>query len=329
MKKRKLVRGLVEFVLVMAFLFTVIICIGDRIRMSGYKEPVFKNAKVVTEANYNLNAETQMAMATAKEAAYQYASDELDKWIAEMMKETDRFANEYFEYGAENSRGLSAVYHDVMHKLISSHKTANEALMEDLEQQISCHLFNKEAAQARITNITNETVAVYMKTFSRELAKIQEKHSIPQPVWDRHIYHLCSITAGFDSRSVPITTKVVVSTVAGITLKVATPLVTKVGQHVGEKLAAKAGTKTVAKNFGKWIPGLGTLIATTVIGWDLIDYKLTAEKNKRALKAGFELYFQEMKTELLGPTEDSIIGSITLWENNIKSKLALSKEDTI
>lgn len=324
---KKIIAGIGKWILVVAVTFTAVIWLGDKVRLYGHHTPEFESAKSVTEEQYDLDMETQIAMQTAKQAAYQYASDELDKWVSAIMNEVDSFADGYFEYGAENSRGLSAAYHGMMHKLISSHKTADEALMEDLERQISTRLFSKAAAQERITNITNETVALYMKTFGRELAKIQERHNIPKPLWDKHIYNLSEITAGFESRSVSMTTKVAVSTVAGITLKVATPLIDRVGQRAAAKLAAKAGTKTVTTSFAKWIPGLGTVIAATVIGWDLIDYKVTAEKNKRALKAGFEKYFQEMKIELLGQTEDSIIGAITLWENSIKSKL--EKERTL
>ena len=87
------------------------------------------------------------------------------------------------------------------------------------------------------------------------------------------------------------------------------------------KAGAKAVGATGAKSLGKFVPGIGMGIAIVVIVWDLWDYKNTADKGRRELRAGFAEYFQGLKAELLGPTEDSIMGSIVMWENAIRANL--------
>ena len=319
--------GLIKYLVGAAIIFVFLTGVGRMMLGSGAGERHFENEKVVSKIDYNVDQEILAAMNTAEQAAYQYASAELDRWISEMMGSTDRFLEEYYEFGSVKSRELMALFHGAAHKLNSSYKTATEALIEDLEHEMSKRLMNKEVAQSRIENITNGTVKEFLDTFGEELVKIQQKHKIPTPDWDKHIYRLCKMTAEYDAKGVPVASKIVIASSAAITLKVATPVLAMVGEKVGAKLATKAGAKYItaaangAKSFGRMIPGIGTVIAISVIGWDLLDYKVTADRNKRDLKAGFEQYFQEMKAELLGPTENSIMGSIYMWENNIKANI--------
>lgn len=319
--------GFGKFVIISALIFVFLTNVGKIVDMTGLKERHFENSKVVPKVDYDLDKEILAAMDTAEQAAYQYASDELDRWISEMMGNTDRFLDEYFEFTSTKGREISAFYHWGMNKIFSGHKTAAEALMDNLEHEISKHLMNKEVAQSRIDNITNGAVKVFMDTFGSELVKLQEKHNIPRPDWDKHIYRICSMTAEYDAKSVPVASKIVVASGAAITIKVATPALSWLGEKVGQKMAAKAGAKYAAaaaggaKKFAKFIPGIGTVIAISVIGWDLLDYKVTSERSKRDLRTGLEEYFQEMKAELLGPTEDSIMGSIYMWENNLKANI--------
>ena len=217
------------------------------------------------------------------------------------------------------------MYHFIANKIISGHPTAAEAHMKALEKEISAHVIMPEVAQQRVEAITNNTVAAYMKALDSQFKEIQEKHNIPTPVWNKHISRLCGLTAEFETKSVPISAKMVLASLGVLTFKAMTPIITKIGHKVGQKLAVKAGAEAVgatgAKSLGKFVPGIGMGIAIVVIIWDLWDYKNTADKGRRELRAGFAEYFQGLKAELLGPTEDSIMGSIIMWENAIRAKL--------
>ena len=321
--------GLVKYIIGALVIIVIMTNVGRIVKWIGLEEPVFENSKVVVRENYDLDQETLAALETAEQAAYQYASGEIDKWIGDIRVNEERFLDEYFSYARMKGRDLAAFYYGTLHKVLKVTKTPAEILMEDLKKGISNHFFSKEVAQMKVTNITNGAVEVFIKTFDNELIKLQEKHNIPKPVWDKYIYNLCSMIARFESKSVPTATKIVVGSLTGISIKAAQPLLAKLGPKVAQKIALKTGAKSAslagAKRFSKWIPGLGTVITIAVIGWDYIDYKLTADRAKSDPRDGFDQYFQEMKTELLGPTEDSIMGSIGMWSDNLKKNISNNK----
>ncbi len=314
-----------NIVLIAALAFVAVTRFGGTASGSKYEMPKFENSKVVPTFNYNLDKEILDAMDTAEKAARQSAEREIDLWIQELMGRSELFIDDYFKLLNVKGRETIAVYHFIANKIISGHPTAAEAHMKALEKEISAHVIMPEVAQQRIEAITNNTVAAYMKALDNKFKEIQEKHNIPTPVWNKHISRLCGLTAEFETKSVPISAKMVLASLGVLTVKAMTPIITKIGQKVGQKLAVKAGAEAVgatgAKSLGKFVPGIGMGIAIVVIIWDLWDYKNTADKGRRELRAGFAEYFQGLKAELLGPTEDSIMGSIVMWENAIRAKL--------
>ena len=315
----------VNIVLIAAVVFIAVTRFGSTVSWSDWKMPKFENYKVVPTFTYNLDKEILVAMDTAEKAARHYAEQEINIWIQELMRRSEVFIDDYFKFTNVKGREAIAVYHYIANKIISGHPTAAEAYMRALEKEISAHVIMPEVAQQRVEAITNNTVAAYMKALENQFKEIQEKHNIPTPVWNKHISRLCGLTAEFETKSVPISAKMVLASLGVLTFKAVTPVITKVGQKVGKKMAAKAGAKaagaTGAKSLGKFVPGIGMGIAIVVIVWDLWDYRKTADKGKRELKAGFNEYFQGLKNELLGPTEDSIMGSIVMWENAIRANL--------
>lgn len=84
-------------------------------------------------------------------------------------------------------------------------------------------------------------------------------------------------------------------------------------------------TTTVAKSvgkFGKAIPYIGWGITAAICIWDIADYINTASEGKELLKQSLAQYFREVKTELLCSTDQSIMGSIINWENDVKTNIA-------
>ena len=83
-------------------------------------------------------------------------------------------------------------------------------------------------------------------------------------------------------------------------------------------------TSTVAKSvgkFGKAIPYIGWGITAAICIWDIVDYANTASEGKELLKQSLAQYFKEVKTELLCSTDQSIMGSIINWENDVKTNI--------
>lgn len=134
-----------------------------------------------------------------------------------------------------------------------------------------------------------------------------------------------------DAKKYPIALKSVVASGVGLTgftvYKIA-PKIKNVAVKVSTKIAGKIGTKTVAKTGGKAIakiagngakaiPIVGWGITAAICIWDIVDYSRTAREGKAMLRNNLELYFHEVKQTLLGDTNESIMGSITVWENKM------------
>ncbi len=322
--------GFIKFVLVALVIIVAITRAGDLVRHSEKDMPTFENSAAVPQQDYDLAPEILEAMNIAGQTSEKYISEELDKWIAEMMKRTDVFLDDYFSFAKVKTREAKSVYHYLFNKVWEGHPSASTVALRELENEISRHIIQKDIAQQKIENITNQAVVIFMDTFDNELVKIQKKHKIPTPVWNKYLSRLCNLTSEYETKSIPVSVKLLWASGGVLTVKTVSPIITKIGQKVGQKLAVKAGSKAAssfgAKSIGKILPGAGMCIATVVVLWDLYDYKKTADNGRKELKTGFNDYFKEMKMELMGRTEDGIMGSIVAWENSLKEQIGKNKQ---
>lgn len=322
--------GFIKFTLVVLLLIVAITRAGDLVKHTDEDMPEFKNSAAVPQLDYNLDEELLEAMLSAEKTSEKYISDELDKWIAEMRKRTDIFLDDYFSFVNVKTREAKAVYHYISHKIYNPLPSASTVARRELENEISKQIIKKEIAQQKIENITNQSVTLFMDTFDKELIKIQNRHNIPTPDWNKYLSRLCNLASEYETRSIPISAKIFLSACGVLTVKAASPVITKIGQKVGQKLIVKAGSKAAsslgAKTIGELLPGAGMCIAAVVIIWDLYDYKKTADNGRKDLKVGFEEYFKEMKDELMGRTENSIMGSIVAWENSVREQISKNKQ---
>ena len=104
----------------------------------------------------------------------------------------------------------------------------------------------------------------------------------------------------------------------GFTAYKVVPMVKDVAVKVSAKIAgktastvAKTGTSVAAKTAGKAakaIPIVGWGITAAICIWDVVDYSKTAREGKVMLRKSLDEYFREVKKQLLGNTEDSIMG---------------------
>ena len=322
--------GLIKFVLVALVLIVAITRAGELVKHTEEDIPKFENSAAVPQLDYNLDKEILEAMHIAEQSSEKYISAELDKWIAEMRKRTEVFLDDYFSFVNVKTREAKAIYHYISHKIYKPLPSASTVARRELENEISKQIIKKEIAQQKIENITNQSVTLFMDTFDKELIRIQKKHNIPTPTWNKYLSRLCNLTAEYETRSIPISAKIFLASCGVLTMKATSPIITKIGQKVGQKLILKAGSKAAsslgAKTIGELLPGAGMCIATVVILWDLYDYKKTADNGRKELRAGFDEYFKEMKVELLGRTENSIMGSVVAWENSVREQISKNKQ---
>ena len=331
------------FVLAVAALTVTVLYLTGVIHPKGamlgngmrHRKSAAANVPVV---NYDLGPEILDALEVAYAQAESYADGELDGWIAEVMGRVDNgYLDDYFGYLNTRFRELRGIGYWARNKLGLSQETADELLTRELEDMVSKKVICPEISQKRIENITNEAIDIYLSCLDKELQRIQQEHKIPTPAWNEYIADICGMTRDMNTQSHPLSVKIAVSSGLVIAIaaspalfKIAQTISARIAKRAGLKVVEKAGTKivvkTIAKTGGKTllksVPIIGWGITAATLGFDIADHNITSAKNKAMLRENSQTYLDEVKRELLGCTEGSIMGSITDWENNIKGKIA-------
>jgi hypothetical protein len=292
----------------------------------------------VPSLNYDLNEEVLNAMSNAFIVANDYVEAELDVWINEMMSRVDEnFLDDYFSFMQVKKREILTVYNSIKKLINKNAETAEEAAIRELEEEISRKIIIPEIAQARINNITDEAIKLYVNSLDEQLADVQKGYNVPTLDWNKYISSICGLTFDMENKNYPIAFKSVVTSGAALTgyamapviKNVATKVSTKVAEKSAAKIAEKAAITAVAKttgkqagNIAKSIPYVGWGVTAAICAWEIVDYSNTATEGKELLRENLFDYFQEVKKELLASKEQSIMGSIILWENDVKANIA-------
>lgn len=303
-------------------------------------KPVVK-APVVSVTYDNLTPEILNALEVAHKAAYDHVETSLDIWIEGMLTRVDdNFLDEYFSFMQMKKRELQSLWKTVVHFFYGNAETAEEAAIRELEEEIERKVIRPEISQKRIENITDEAISIYASTLDEEFLKIQTTYNIPTLEWNKYISDICGLTLDIKTKNYPIALKAaVVTSGAAITYavtpvlknvaikvskKISEKVALKTGAKVAEKAATKVTTKAVAKGagkLGKAIPIIGWGVTAATCIWDVVDYVNTSSEGKVLLKQNLTDYFQEIKTELLCSTDQSIMGTIINWENGVKTNI--------
>lgn len=307
---------------------------------------------IVKETHYDLEAGVIQAMQTAHDAAYEYASNELDKWVDELNYRVDNeFLDDYFSFMETKRRELTTTLNWILYSMSISPMSAEEKAVLELEEQISKKIIKPELSQLKIENITREALNIYAETFDNELIKYQERYNIPRPMWNKYIQGVCGLTMGAESKKIPIATKTMIVSGIALTGVVSVPVTaliksvsTKIAARNAASAAAKAGTTVVVKSAGKVaakagaktaakgaasmtqaVPLIGLGITAAICIWDIVEHAKTSRESKRILKQNLSEYFSEVKTELLNSSEEGIMGSIIDWENKLRKNISRNK----
>lgn len=318
---------IVCYLIAAVFVITIVTIFG----YSSYSEPEaphFESRQIEEKGfvfDHRIDMEILDSLDLAEQKAKEYAAGRLDRWISGLMVRTDSFLDEYFNLLNVKKREVSAAWHTVSHKISKSSPSAEDVIMVDLMARFEEKVLNRNDAQRMLEDIGNNAIMVFIDLFEHGLDLIKEKYSVPEQDWTKHISSLCGYAADFEARRVSIIAKISIASSAVLGAEVAYRIVSSVVSKLGKNLAIKAGTKaassTGAKALSSAVPVVGLAITAAVIGWDIYDSITTAERNKRDMRAGVEQYFQEMKAYLLGPAQDSIIGSIVLWEKEVRNRI--------
>ncbi len=306
-----------------------------------------KNAEEVV-ITYPSNNEICDVLDTAHEKAYDYAANALDEWIAEMMIRVDEdFINDYFSFINVKKREISAVYHSTVHFFNKSSATAEEVASRELEDELSRKVIKPEISQAKIKNIMDNAVSIYMETLDTGFSNLQSEYQIPTPEWNNYISDICGITMDSEQKNYPFKFKLLVASgvaltgittvsfVAPLVKKVMTKVSTRIVARVAAKASAKAGTKIIASTATKAgtkavaasfnvVPIIGLGVTAAICIWDIADYAYNASKGKKMLRQNLSEYFAEVKAEMLSDSESSIMGCLSNFENSLKRNMPIN-----
>ncbi|MCR5620853.1 MAG: hypothetical protein K6G18_03260 [Treponema sp.] len=285
---------------------------------------------------YEIGQEIMEAMSKARAAAESYADAELDGWVDDVMERVDGgFLDEYFGFWNTKGRELKALGRTVGHFFDRSSETAEEKLSRELSQEISDRIIRPDDAEARIKDVMDGSVVTYLSCLDRDLLDIREKYRVPTPDWNDYICSICNMTMDVDAKLNPIALKAAM--LSGCVAMFASPVIvhaifTKVAakaggaalSQLGVQFAAGAAAGTGAAagvTASQAVPFVGLAVLAAVCIWDVVDYKVNAEKGRTMLRENILDYLLEVKRALVWGSEESIMSSIYEWESEVRQRI--------
>ncbi len=302
-----------------------------------------------------VDKELVLALENARTSAEEYASQELNEWIEQLMERVDNdFLNWYFNYFTQLKLGVKGIYIDLSsfisnrlnQKNSTSGKQKAEKLTEDFQTEFAFRVLKPEIAQLKLERFTRETIKTYVSELSVQLGGIKSKYNIPQADWEKYIGGI-SITI-FDSTgnsqdlSLRLLSRgtgyIVALPLTKVTVKLASGLVTKFSEKIAvkgtTKIATKLSTKAASKVATKVsVPTLSTiglelvdpLAALGILAWDIWDHYHTVNVEKPIIRQAIIEYLNEMKLGLIYNSQDSIMSAIYRFEEGLINQLEADK----
>lgn len=196
------------------------------------------------------------ALKIAHQDAEQFASQELDRWISQLIQRIDYdFLDWYFSYWNQTVIELQSLYHETIHLFYKTAPSATEKLTEKINMELSKRVFRPQIAQMELEAITRNTLNRYLQTFRKECQTLPKQYKIPQGSWQRYLNDLALITTGvYGERNLFATIKNLYTSSIGSALVItsAIPLFAgKISVSIAEKLAKQIWTKVTLKSSGK------------------------------------------------------------------------------
>lgn len=283
----------------------------------------------------DIKADLDTALVESRKTALKFASNELDTWIADLMKRVDDpgsdsdFLDWYFGYWTQGKFGLNAATTFGIHIFNKNSPTAEERIQEMVRQEFTNKVFRPEIAKLELKTISRDMAQVYTNELGNNLENVHIRYNIPTADWNSYLQGLTVSVTDFDGRQVPLTLKAVAVGSIGSSV-----VLSKGALLALEKLTAKIGAKVVAKaaasisaKLGAFAGGefLGPAVAVAIISWDAIDIHNTEVKNRPELRQNIEDYFKAMKRDILEDEENGIQKLISNIETSVRKSVANSR----
>jgi hypothetical protein len=308
-------------------------------KLTAKDESIVIIDRVIPQTN-NLDREIVNAIQEARTHAQSKASEELDRWLDELMTRVDTsFLPWYFDYFTQKKMefstpfiwGFSTIAHWVDPHRSSANEAINEKLTETFQSEFAKRVLRPKIAQLKLERITRETTQLYLDDLKNHLSTIQSSYKIPQGQWERYLDDIAITIADTEGNISNLSMKVLVGGSTYLLAKVTIPAATKIGSKIAASAVGKASAKIAAKTGGAVATQVGAQLIDPIVGigiiiWDLWDYHHTVQIERPILREAILEYLQEVKASLLDDRQDSIMSAIARVEDSILNQLSATSD---
>jgi hypothetical protein len=277
-----------------------------------------------------LLSDVNSALATAREAALQNASDELDRWIGSLMNRVDSdkdddFLDWYFGYWTQQKFGLSGILQAGKRVFNKDLPTTKETIQAEVLQEFTNRVLRPEIAKLELKAIAKDISDIYIGKLQQNLEKIRIRYKIPAANWEKYLEDATLLVTNVEGEQVPLQLKAfTVASLGGGALltKAAIAAIEKVTTKVATKVVAKTGSSILGKA-GALVGGelLGPVVTIAIVAWDAIDIHNTGANYRPVLRKNIEEYFHLMKQDILGDEKNGIQRVILDIESSIRKTI--------
>ncbi len=322
-------------------LFVIIPIFGNAIIQNSLKPKVdtlttVNEPVVIERKQYEIDNAIASAIKDARKVSAQKASEDLERWISELMiRVDDDFLPWYFDYFHQKGRELNTVWTGLssaaLHRIDTNRLTAKQAIAAKLTQDFQLEFANRvlrpQIAQLELERIAQNTVNLYADRIVQNLGNVKASYQIPQGDWERYINDISITVFGTEGNPTgKIQRDIVIGTTGFILAKAMLPTIGKISSKVVVSLASKTGAKMAAKT-GTLVAGklgvqlIDPIAAIGIIAWDVWDHHHTVNVEKPVLRKALYDYLEQVKFSLLDNHQNSIMSSIYQVEDQILESL--------
>ncbi|WP_414581193.1 hypothetical protein [Scytonema sp. PCC 10023] len=295
---------------------------------------------VVPQIPKDIDQALVTALSNAHSQSESFASEQLDKWVDELMTRVDdSFLDWYFNYFNQKKMELStpfrwlytAVAHWTNKNSPPPGQAVAEKLTEDFQTEFAKRVLRPKVAQLELEKITSDSINVYVSELDKNLSNIQSSYKIPQGDWERYLGDIAVTINDTEGNISNLSLKVLTGGSAYILAKAMIPAVTKVGSKIAVSFAGKAGAKMAAKTGGVVAGKIGAQLLDPIVGigiiiWDVWDYNHTVAVEKPIVRDAIHDYLKQVKDSLLENPENGILVAINQVENGILKSMKTSPQ---
>jgi hypothetical protein len=279
-----------------------------------------------------VNEAMKLTLDHAYKNAEDYASQELDVWVDELMGRVDSsFLDWYFGYFNQKQIEYKSLFVQLSSgasRLLNPNnptpaEKVAEVITEDFQKEFAKRVLIPQTSQLRLERITQQTVKHYLDELKGNINSIPVRYNLPQADWERYLNEIAITINDTEGKISNLSLKVLAGGGSYLALKpLVAPLVLKVGSKVVTKLASKAGAKVATKTGAVLAGKLGAAVLDCTVGvgiilWDVWDNHHTAHVEKPILRDNLAAYLQEVKFSLLDNRENGIMTVIDQIQNKI------------